>query len=114
MNALYPGGGWDVVGTVEVEVTTVDELLSGQEPSLIKVDVQGSESEVLAGARRTLETTDALLLEVTFVSHYGGDATFPRLHELVSDMGFELVALSDPWPSSRGTILWMDACYRRV
>jgi FkbM family methyltransferase len=113
MNALYPRGGWDVVDQVDVEVTTLDELVQGQDVSLLKIDVQGAEAEVLKGAARTLESTAAVLLEVTFVSHYEGDVTFPGLHEQVTASGFELVALSDPWVSSRGTLLWMDACYRR-
>jgi hypothetical protein len=102
-----------VVEQVDVEVTTLDELVHGQDVRLLKIDVQGAEAEVLNGAAKTLESTAALLLEVTFVSHYEGDVTFPGLHEQVTASGFELVALSDPWVSSRGTLLWMDACYRR-
>jgi FkbM family methyltransferase len=113
MNALYRWGGWDVVDQVDVEVTTLDELVQGQDVRLLKIDVQGTETEVLKGAAKTLESTAALLLEVTLVSHYEGDVTFPGLHEQVSVAGFELVALSDPWVSTQGTLLWMDACYTR-
>jgi hypothetical protein len=114
MNALYPAGGWDVVETTDVETATLDELVRGRDVGVLKIDVQGNESAVLAGAGATLRSTAALLLEITFVSHYEGDATFPLLHAQVTQAGFELVALSDPWMSSRGTILWMDACYGRT
>jgi FkbM family methyltransferase len=53
---------------VPVAVTTIDDIVAARglpEVSLIKVDVQGAEARVLAGARRTLERSrPALFLEV--------------------------------------------------
>lgn len=113
-DALYGGlGGWEVEETFLVETTTVDELAAGRSVALLKIDVQGAEREVLAGAARTLPQTQAVLLEVTFVSHYHGDTTFPWLHNYLTDQGFELVGLSEPFVSSRHTLLWCDACYAR-
>ena len=113
-DALYGGlAGWEVKDTLTVETTTVDTLAAGRSVAVLKVDVQGSEREVLAGAERTLPQTQAVLLEVTFVSHYQGDATFPWLHNFLADEGFELVGLSDPFVSQQGRVLWCDACYLR-
>jgi FkbM family methyltransferase len=113
-DALYGGlGGWEVKDTREVETTTVDELVAGRAVALLKIDVQGAEREVLAGAMQTLTHTRAVLLEVTFVSHYHGDTTFPALHTYLTHHGFELVGLSEPYLSSRRTMLWCDACYLR-
>ena len=52
--------------------------------------------------------TAAVLIEVTFVSHYDGDATFPALHEQLSAHGFSLNALSEPFRAQRGagSFLW--------
>jgi FkbM family methyltransferase len=44
------------VGTVEVEVTTGDELLRDRRVDLIKIDVEGFEPQVLAGLTRVLAT----------------------------------------------------------
>lgn len=54
--------GWD---SVEVRVTTLDTLLRGSTPALIKMDVEGFETEVLAGAAETLAqpSLQALIVE---------------------------------------------------
>jgi len=110
MTDLY-GSGWGVAGVTTVRTTTVDDLVNGRDVALLKIDVQGGEREVLAGARRSLASTGAILIEVTFVSHYDGDATFPSLHEQMMEVDFELAGLSPPFMSRRGTVLWCDACY---
>src|SRR5262249_27145696 len=70
----------------EVPVVTIDEVcaekgLAG--PYLIKVDVQGAELQVLAGSRRTLAQTEAVILEVTlFGTMIGG----PQVYDVISRM----------------------------
>ncbi len=70
----------------QVPVVTIDDVCQEkgfQGPYLIKADVQGAELQVLAGARRTLEETEAVILEVTlFGTMIGG----PQLYEVVSRM----------------------------
>lgn len=55
-------------GTVEVPVSRIDDL--PRVPLLIKIDVEGFESEVLAGAERTLASPD--LLAVIIETNGGG------------------------------------------
>ena len=67
----------------DVPVFTIDQLCAERNlggPFLIKVDVQGAELRVLAGAACTLEKTEAVLLEVTlFGTMIGG----PQLFDVV-------------------------------
>ena len=51
---------------VEVETDTVDNLLGNQRISLMKIDVEGAEFLVLAGAKRALEEgrVDSLMIEL--------------------------------------------------
>jgi len=107
----YYGHGWRVADVVDVETTTVDELSAGRPVAVLKIDVQGAEQEVLAGADETLRRTAAVLLEVTFVSHYEEDAGFTLLDSHLRELGFELVGLSEPFKSKKGIVLWCDACY---
>jgi FkbM family methyltransferase len=52
-------------------------------PYLIKIDVQGAELDVLAGAADTLRETDLVILEVSFFEFFRGG---PQFHEVVAHM----------------------------
>jgi FkbM family methyltransferase len=77
-NQLNSGGatlsphGFDETDRVAVNVSTLDRVLEDEkfahkQISLIKIDTEGFEGEVLAGARKTLENNppDTLVLEVS-------------------------------------------------
>jgi FkbM family methyltransferase len=49
--------------TFQVEVTTLDQELKGRSVLLIKIDVEGFEEEVIAGAPETLARTKFLIIE---------------------------------------------------
>jgi FkbM family methyltransferase len=102
---------WDVVDKLDVEATTIDALIPDDGLALLKVDVQGAELDVLEGAKATLARTTAVLVEVPFLSHYEGDATFPELHEHMRGAGFALAGLSSPFLGTGDLPLWADACY---
>ena len=51
MSADY-GLGWGVADTIAVPTVTLDELTEGRALSLVKIDVQGAEGQVLAGGPR--------------------------------------------------------------
>lgn len=59
---LRPGETAD--NTVRVRVRRLDDLLAGTVPTLVKVDVEGFEREVLAGGPATFAKTQAAIVEV--------------------------------------------------
>jgi FkbM family methyltransferase len=66
------------VPVVSIDQQCAEKNLAG--PYLIKLDVQGAELQVLAGAARTLRETEAVILEVTlFGTMIGG----PQFYDLV-------------------------------
>ena len=72
--------------TRAVPVVKLDELVtSGQmpRPALLKLDVQGYELEVLAGARGIMRQADLILLEISF---FRFAPTMPLFHEVVAWM----------------------------
>ncbi len=71
----------------DVEVRTLDSFLKEgriHPPDLVKADVQGFELQVLKGANRCLDTTELLLLEVSYQQIYEGS---PLAHEVIAYMG---------------------------
>jgi hypothetical protein len=67
------------------------------EVSLLKIDVQGFEKAVIAGARETLARTNFLLVELNYMPQYVGGSWFGDLHELLTrEHSFVLVDTSKP------------------
>lgn len=74
------------VPVVSIDQQCGEKNLSG--PFLIKLDVQGAELQVLAGATRTLSQTEVVILEGSLFASMIGS---PQLYDLVSrmkDLGF--------------------------
>lgn len=77
--------------TVEVPVTTLDQLAEERPPALIKVDVEGFETEVFAGAERVLAQPElrAVLVELNGSgARYGFDEA--ALQRRIESFGFRL------------------------
>ena len=68
--------GVDYHDAVEVPVTTLDELISCDKPTFLKLDVEGLERQVLLGAAQTLASEDlqAVVMEINESgTRYGAD-----------------------------------------
>ncbi len=80
--------GWKPGNKFQVKCTmrTVDAILAEAgkpAPDLIKLDVQGYELEVLKGAKKSLEKTQAVLMEVSLIDMYENN---PLLHDVTAFM----------------------------
>lgn len=74
-----------------VEVVPLDDLLAErglQGPFVVKADVEGAELEVLEGARRTLQATEVVLLEVNFFQFVPGGALLADVVRWMDDHGW--------------------------
>jgi FkbM family methyltransferase len=92
------GSNWTITSEVQVKMTTLDRLLVDlAEISLLKIDVQGYEKSVIAGANQTLAKTRFLLVELNFMPQYAGGSWFGDVHEILTrDFGFFLANASQP------------------
>ena len=92
------GSNWTITSEVQVKMTTLDRLLVDlEEVSLLKIDVQGYEKPVLAGARQTLAKTKFLLVELNFMPQYDGGSWLGEIHEILTrESGFFLANASAP------------------
>ena len=89
---------FDVTDTRTVTVRALDSLVAeGGLPSRIgflKVDTQGSELQILRGARRVLEEQAvAVEVEVEFAPMYSGQPLFRDLDAFLAECGFSLFGL---------------------
>lgn len=107
----YEPGDFSVGSTVTVPLVRLDDVIPADTAvGLLKIDVQGYEIPVLQGASHTLSNTSALLLEVNYVGHYEGGATFDELYETVRKHGFRTFGISAPYSGKEGP-LWADAMF---
>jgi FkbM family methyltransferase len=98
-------------GRMDVPVVTLDDALAETDDiGLLKIDVQGYELEVLRGAVSCLRRTQAVLLEINYVSHYDGAPEFGEINDFLSGTGFALRGVSAPFVVDQ-TPLWANALY---
>jgi FkbM family methyltransferase len=108
--------------SINVPVKTLDSLLDGRHPRIIKIDVEGWETEVIAGADRTLsiDAPLAIILELGG-SRYGFKPE--KLHPQLLNYGFttafykpferKLIALEDKINTSGNTLYVKNMDYFR-
>lgn len=110
MTSLFPGH-FEVERSVAVQVRPLDEIAAGLDRvSLLKVDAQGYEREVLLGATQTLRRTDFVLVEVDFQAQYEGGADFAAMDALMRSRGFAIANYSRP-RGGRPQALYADVLY---
>lgn len=80
--------------TVEVEVKTLQDFAKEKSLSFfdyLKIDVEGSEYEVLRGAGDLLHSTGVIKVEVCFIPFRKGQKLFSHADLLLRDFGFDLL-----------------------
>lgn len=91
--------------------STIEHEIS--RPCLLKIDVQGSEHEVLVGAGNLLDSIDAVQLEVNFEEFYEGQAQYDQIFSFMCSRGFRRFFQTDNLISKRGKLLGCDLVFFR-
>jgi len=99
----------------QVPAVTIDSLCDERDligPYVIKVDAEGAELLVLGGAKKTLEDTERVILEVLLFGFYRNS---PQLYDVVSymkDHGFVVYDIfGNQYRPLDGALAWIDMAF---
>jgi len=99
----------------QVPAVTIDSLCDERDligPYVIKVDAEGAELLVLGGAKKTLEDTELVILEVLLFGFYRNS---PQLYDVVSymkDHGFVVYDIfGNQYRPLDGALAWIDMAF---
>jgi FkbM family methyltransferase len=106
------------LSTVETPLVRLDThalpYLQPQSRCLLKIDVQGYEDRVLAGASGMLDHVEGIYLELSLVPLYEGQLLFDAMRRDIEALGFDLWGL---WPGftdpASGRVLQVNGCFFR-
>jgi FkbM family methyltransferase len=107
------------VGSESVEVAQLDELrgelLHPGDRVLLKLDVQGYEERVLAGATETLEQVVLLECELSLMPLYEGEPAIAEALEMLGELGFSPVSLEPAgYLPESGEVAQVDRLFTRA
>ncbi len=96
-----------------VKVERLDDVVTLNKMSYLKLDVQGFEWEVLEGAHETMKQLLAIEFESAFSPLYEGERTFVELDALLRRSGFIAALIAPTHWSKVGELLSLDSIYVR-
>ena len=107
------------VGTEEVAIRRLDSVFAEHRRDArsvyLKIDTQGAEQDVLAGATKALGEIVGLQLEMSLVPLYEGQLLFQDLYARVASAGFTLMSLEPGFANAHtGQLLQVDGVFFRT
>ena len=86
-HVIFPGEETD--SQQEVPLTTLDDELGGSEPTLLKIDVEGFEQDVLNGAGNTFKSPSLLAVIMEDVGASANYGSVSNQHQFMLNLGFK-------------------------
>jgi FkbM family methyltransferase len=110
--------GWEPKETQVVPARRLDrlvpELLHAGERAYLKVDVQGYERQVLAGAGTAVGSFEAIELELSVTALYEGQPGLTEMLPLLERHGFRPVSLEPILLDEEGMLMELDGLFART
>lgn len=104
--------GTEVVSIEKLDIL-LDTTLNHSADALLKIDVQGLELEVLAGAKNIISRCRYLLIECSFQTLYIGQTDFVDIHVLLNGMGFRIKQIYNIDNDKLGQIMQADVLFEK-
>ena len=102
----------------KININTIDnlyeDLVSNDDIVLLKIDVQGFESEVLEGAKESLSKIKGIQVEMSITELYKGEMLFMEMINFLKIKGFELKSLENGFYNDKtGQLFQLDGIFFR-
>ena len=94
---------------IQVEVRTLNEVARSGDappPEMVKIDAEGFDLKVLAGASDLIGTTDIFLLETSIVERAFENSACAVISKM-ADLGYRLIDITDLNRSPKDDVLWL-------
>lgn len=101
--------GHDLVEKVTLDVKTVDTYCRefNYKPDILMLDTQGSEYEILEGAKETLKNVNGIILEWSSDELYEGMKQLSEIEKLLNSHGFVMKEKLDLWGDWHGDAIFI-------
>ena len=109
-------GEWETIETIDVPIRTLDEVLAESSASrvFLKMDTQGFDLEVLAGAGGSLDRIHGLQSEISVVQTYEKMPDYVDALGTYRHLGFQPTGLFPVWRRESLEVVEFDCIMRRV
>lgn len=114
-SSYFPGT--HEVGTLEVEVGTLDDFLTKEDivrPAMLKLDVQGFELQALAGCKSLISDFDYVYCECSFVELYKNQKLAGEVINYLNTLGFALTGIYNPSYDRGGNCIQADLLFEQM
>lgn len=106
---FHIGGRAVLEQEVIVPCQTIDNYCTDNniQPEVLLIDTQGSEYQILEGAKNTLKHVKAILTEWSTKELYTNQKLLPEIQQLLHDYNFELVEKINLWENFHGDAIFI-------
>lgn len=113
-NKYYPQ---DQIEKIDVKITSLDTFFKETpipNATLIKLDVQGFELEVLKGAVTLIQKVKYIIIEANLETLYTNQPTFTEVNSFLNANGFEVCGMLDFNLGSKNKYIEVDLLYKKA
>lgn len=115
MTDIFPGT--EEVGVIDIQIARLSSCVSVDKivpPALLKIDVQGAELEVLSGCEDMLDEFHYILIELSFIELYRGQALCDEVIRYLDQHQFVLAGVHNLREGENGRTIQADFLFRRA
>jgi hypothetical protein len=80
----------------------------------LKLDVQGSEIDVIRGAKKIIERTDVVLMEMNLLNYNEGAPALNVVIQELDNLGFSVFDICDEHRTHQGILFQIDVIFMRT